>query len=125
MEWSRSIDAAEQGRGQTCIGPAAAIQDARHRYELPLPTRKMPLFASELKGPERLRAVAGLLFGGGHDRAGDARERAVGGRATFPDGDQRRHWSTLDPAAVAGDEATRLAAFRAARLAARGSRPCC
>lgn len=142
VEWSRSIDAAEQGSGQTCIGPAAAIQDAKHKYEravatmrdpaattftfvlqpeatslketrraidelgklgitsqalivngvipaeeaanplfaarrvmqqgyldqiareLPLPARQMPLFAGEIKGVERLRAVAGLLFGG-------------------------------------------------------------
>jgi arsenite-transporting ATPase len=142
VEWSRSIDAAEQGSGQTCIGPAAAIQDAKHKYEravaamrdpaattftfvlqpeatslketrramdelaklgiasqelivngvipaeeaanplfaarrlmqqgyleqiareLPLPTRQMPLFAGEIKGVERLRAVAGLLLGG-------------------------------------------------------------
>ena len=141
VEWSRSINAAEQGSGQTCIGPAAAIQDAKHKYEravaamrdpvattftfvlqpeatslketrramdelaklgiasqelivngvipaeeaanplfaarrmmqqgylaqitreLPLPTRQMPLFAGEIKGVERLRAVAGLLFG--------------------------------------------------------------
>ncbi len=33
VEWSRSIDVAEQGSGQTCIGPAAAIQDAKHKYE--------------------------------------------------------------------------------------------
>ena len=32
-EWSQSIDAASQGSGQTCIGPAAAIQDAKHKYE--------------------------------------------------------------------------------------------
>jgi arsenite-transporting ATPase len=143
VEWSRTIDAAEQGSGQTCIGPAAAIQDAKHKYEravaamrdaaattftfvlqpeatsiketrramdelgklgiasqalivngvipaeeaanplfaarrtmqqgylaqiareLPLPTRQMPLFAGEITGVERLRAVAGLLFGNG------------------------------------------------------------
>jgi arsenite-transporting ATPase len=141
-EWSRTIDAAEQGSGQTCIGPAAAIQDAKQKYEravaamrdpaattftfvlqpeatsiketrramdelgklgiasqalivngvipaeeaanplfaarrtmqqgyleqiareLPLPTREMPLFAGEIKGVERLRVVAGLLFAG-------------------------------------------------------------
>ena len=33
MEWSESIDAASEGSGQTCIGPAAAIQDAKHKYE--------------------------------------------------------------------------------------------
>ncbi|MGC8854961.1 MAG: TRC40/GET3/ArsA family transport-energizing ATPase, partial [Halothiobacillaceae bacterium] len=32
-EWSASIDAASAGSGQTCLGPAAAIQDAKHKYE--------------------------------------------------------------------------------------------
>lgn len=32
-EWSQTINAAEQGSGQTCIGPAAAIQDAKSKYE--------------------------------------------------------------------------------------------
>ena len=32
-EWSRSISEAEQGSGQTCIGPTAAIQDAKLKYE--------------------------------------------------------------------------------------------
>jgi arsenite-transporting ATPase len=32
-EWSQSIDTASAGNGQTCIGPAAAIQDAKHKYE--------------------------------------------------------------------------------------------
>jgi arsenite/tail-anchored protein-transporting ATPase len=32
-EWSQSIDAASAGSGQTCIGPAAAIQDSKHKYE--------------------------------------------------------------------------------------------
>lgn len=32
-EWSHSIDAASAGNGQTCLGPAAAIQDAKHKYE--------------------------------------------------------------------------------------------
>jgi arsenite-transporting ATPase len=32
-EWSQSIDAASAGSGQTCIGPAAAIQDAKRKYE--------------------------------------------------------------------------------------------
>jgi arsenite-transporting ATPase len=32
-EWSQSINAASSGNGQTCIGPAAAIQDAKHKYE--------------------------------------------------------------------------------------------
>jgi len=33
FEWSHSIDAASEGSGQTCIGPAAAIQDAKLKYE--------------------------------------------------------------------------------------------
>lgn len=32
-EWSQSINAASSGNGQTCIGPAAAIQDAKNKYE--------------------------------------------------------------------------------------------
>jgi arsenite/tail-anchored protein-transporting ATPase len=32
-EWTQTIEAAEEGSGQTCIGPAAAIQDAKHKYE--------------------------------------------------------------------------------------------
>ena len=32
-EWSQSINAASAGSGQTCIGPAAAIQDAKLKYE--------------------------------------------------------------------------------------------
>lgn len=32
-EWTESIDVASAGSGQTCIGPAAAIQDAKHKYE--------------------------------------------------------------------------------------------
>ena len=32
-EWSQSINAASLGSGQTCIGPAAAIQDAKNKYE--------------------------------------------------------------------------------------------
>jgi arsenite-transporting ATPase len=32
-EWSRSIDLASQGSGQTCIGPAAAIQGSKLKYE--------------------------------------------------------------------------------------------
>jgi len=32
-EWSHTISAAEQGSGQTCIGPAAAIQSAKLKYE--------------------------------------------------------------------------------------------
>jgi arsenite/tail-anchored protein-transporting ATPase len=32
-EWSQSIDTASAGSGQTCLGPAAAIQDAKFKYE--------------------------------------------------------------------------------------------
>ncbi len=41
-EWTQSIDAASQGSGQTCIGPAAAIQDAKHKYERALATLRDP-----------------------------------------------------------------------------------
>lgn len=39
-EWSQSIDNASSGNGQTCIGPAAAIQDAKHKYERALDTMR-------------------------------------------------------------------------------------
>jgi len=32
-EWSQSIDEASAGSGQTCLGPAAAIQDSKYKYE--------------------------------------------------------------------------------------------
>jgi arsenite/tail-anchored protein-transporting ATPase len=32
-EWANTISTAEQGSGQTCIGPAAAIQSAKQKYE--------------------------------------------------------------------------------------------
>ncbi len=32
-EWSLSIENALEGSGQTCIGPAAAVQDAQRKYE--------------------------------------------------------------------------------------------
>ena len=41
-EWSRSIDEASAGSGQTCIGPAAAIQDAKHKYERALAAMRDP-----------------------------------------------------------------------------------
>jgi len=41
-EWSQSIDSASQGSGQTCIGPAAAIQDAKHKYERALVVMRDP-----------------------------------------------------------------------------------
>jgi arsenite-transporting ATPase len=39
-EWSRSITESEQGSGRTCIGPAAAIQDAKRKYERALATMR-------------------------------------------------------------------------------------
>jgi len=39
-EWSQSIDVASAGSGQTCLGPAAAIQDAKHKYERALSTMR-------------------------------------------------------------------------------------
>lgn len=39
-EWSQSIDAASAGSGQTCLGPAAAIQDAKRKYERALFTMR-------------------------------------------------------------------------------------
>ncbi|MBL8056910.1 MAG: TRC40/GET3/ArsA family transport-energizing ATPase [Anaerolineales bacterium] len=41
-EWSQSIDAASAGSGQTCIGPAAAVQDAKHKYERALAQLRNP-----------------------------------------------------------------------------------
>jgi arsenite-transporting ATPase len=41
-EWSQSIEAASRGSGQTCIGPAAAIQDAKHKYERALMAMRDP-----------------------------------------------------------------------------------
>ena len=41
-EWSQSIDAASAGSGQTCIGPAAAIQEAKHKYERALAALRNP-----------------------------------------------------------------------------------
>lgn len=32
-EWAQTIDTAGEGSGQTCIGPSAAIQDAKAKYE--------------------------------------------------------------------------------------------
>ena len=41
-EWQRSIEEAEQGSGQTCIGPTAAIQSAKSKYERALVTLRDP-----------------------------------------------------------------------------------
>jgi arsenite-transporting ATPase len=39
-EWSQSIESANEGSGQTCIGPSAAIQDAKHKYDRALATMR-------------------------------------------------------------------------------------
>ncbi|GAB4524752.1 MAG: arsenical pump-driving ATPase [Anaerolineales bacterium] len=41
-EWTQAIDAASAGSGQTCLGPAAAIQDARNKYERALGVMRDP-----------------------------------------------------------------------------------
>ncbi len=41
-EWSQTIDTADEGSGQTCIGPSAAIQDAKAKYERALRTLRDP-----------------------------------------------------------------------------------
>jgi arsenite-transporting ATPase len=41
-EWANTISAAEQGSGQTCIGPAAAIQSAKFKYERALAILRDP-----------------------------------------------------------------------------------
>jgi arsenite/tail-anchored protein-transporting ATPase len=45
-EWSQSIDAASQGSGQTCIGPAVAIQEAKHKYQRALAALRDPQASS-------------------------------------------------------------------------------
>lgn len=40
FEWSRSIDEAAQGSGQTCIGPVAAIQESKLKYERAIATMR-------------------------------------------------------------------------------------
>ena len=41
-EWTQTIDTADEGSGQTCIGPSAAIQDAKDKYERALRTLRDP-----------------------------------------------------------------------------------
>lgn len=161
VDWSRHIEEAAEGSGQTCLGPVATIQESKAKYdravalmrdparttfvfvlqpeatpiketrravaelsklgikthrlivngiipqeegrnpflaeriqmqtrylaqierELPLPAQRMPLLDEEIKGVERLRYVAGLLYGG---------EQATGGRwqHLIPDEEVRR-----------------------------------
>ena len=45
-EWSHSIESASQSNGQTCIGPAAAIQDAKRKYERALTVMRDPAQAT-------------------------------------------------------------------------------
>ena len=67
-EWSQSIDSASEGSGQTCIGPAAAIQDAKHKYERALAIMRDPaqttfvfvLHAEAIAIKETQRAVSEL-----------------------------------------------------------------
>ncbi|MBI4757987.1 MAG: TRC40/GET3/ArsA family transport-energizing ATPase [Chloroflexi bacterium] len=41
-EWSHTIEAASAGSGQTCIGPAAAIQEAKAKYDRALAAMRDP-----------------------------------------------------------------------------------
>jgi arsenite/tail-anchored protein-transporting ATPase len=67
-EWSRSIATAAAGSGQTCLGPAAAIQDARHKYNRALAMMRdegrtsfvFVLQAEEIVIKETARAIAEL-----------------------------------------------------------------
>ena len=46
FEWSHSIEMAAEGSGQTCIGPAAAIQDAKAKYERAMSIMRDPAQAT-------------------------------------------------------------------------------
>ncbi len=67
-EWSQSIDAASAGSGQTCLGPAAAIQDAKHKYERALAAMRQTaqtafvfvLHPEAISIKETLRAISEL-----------------------------------------------------------------
>lgn len=67
-EWSNSITSAEAGSGQTCLGPAAAIQSAKFKYERALlamrdkeqTTFTFVLHPEEISIKETLRATAEL-----------------------------------------------------------------
>jgi arsenite-transporting ATPase len=41
-EWSQAIETADEGSGQTCIGPSAAIQNAKVKYERALRSLRDP-----------------------------------------------------------------------------------
>ena len=163
VDWSRHIEEAAGGSGQTCLGPVATIQESKAKYdravalmrdparttfvfvlqpeatpiketqravaelsklgiethrlivngiipqeegrnaflaeriqmqtrylaqierELPLPTQRMPLLDEEIKGVERLRYVAGLLYGG--EQVADGRWQVA---RLIPDEEVRR-----------------------------------
>jgi arsenite-transporting ATPase len=67
-EWSQTIDTASERSGQTCIGPTAAIQDAKAKYERALnslrdPTRSTFFFVlqpEEISILETRRAIGEL-----------------------------------------------------------------
>jgi arsenite-transporting ATPase len=46
FEWSHSIETASQGSGQTCIGPAAAIQSSKIKYEHAVTVMRDPALAT-------------------------------------------------------------------------------
>jgi arsenite-transporting ATPase len=68
-EWSQSIDTASAGTGQTCLGPAAAIQDAKHKYERALTAMRQSaqtnfvfvLHPEEISIKETRRAIDELI----------------------------------------------------------------
>ncbi len=179
VDWSRHIEEAAEGSGQTCLGPVATIQESKAKYdraialmrdparttfvfvlqpeatpiketqramaelsklgidahwlivngiipqeegrnpflaqrirmqgrylaqierEFPLPARRMPLLDEEIKGAERLRYVAGLLYG---------EKQVVGNRwqvvRLIPDEEVQRcsplsrHWPVAHPREV-------------------------
>ncbi len=45
-EWSRAIEQASASSGQTCLGPAAAIQESKHKYERALAAMRNPAQAT-------------------------------------------------------------------------------
>jgi len=45
-EWAHTIEAATAGNGQTCLGPAAAIQESRRKYERALSVMRDPAQAT-------------------------------------------------------------------------------